>query len=206
MKSTPPETAAGLQCAQSGPAHAEEPAIVPAPIEPHNQKRSHTGNGSTPTIEPFSMIPAWERETIPQPKLQPIAEVAETYREVSWAASILKQIWPYAMAVVCFIFATGVAWQKLQASQEKIEAVAVKVQSHDVTLADIREGVAVIRGILEGEQRRFSAATVPRPEAAYYPPHIAASAPPALTSATPPHRRQVKKPQPKPASGWSLFR
>jgi hypothetical protein len=187
---------------------------VPETTKAHSANGGYEGNGKAATIEPFSMLPAWEREyplgSYPQslqPPHQSIPDVAETYREVSRAASILKQVWPYAMAVVCFIFATGMAWQKLQASQEKIEAVAVKVQSHDQTLTEIREGVAIMRGILEGEQRRFSAAPVAQPTIVYSPSPIAAPAPPALIpAANPPRKRQVKKPQLKPASGWSLFR
>ena len=134
----------------------------------------------------------------PHQRPDPVArELTETYREVSWFASTLKQAWPYIVAVVMMIFAAGVAWQKLQASQDKIEAVSKKVDAHDATLGDIREGVAVIRGLIEGQNRQLAAAT-PIPA---YPPQKAASAPPALPppAAHPP--RRTKKPMPATCSG-----
>ena len=106
------------------------------------------GQGSrNPALGAYARAPG-------QPQIS-ARQVDDVFREASWIVSILKQGWPYAVVVVSIIFAAGVAWQKLQTAQDKIESVAAKVQSHDQTLVEIKEGVAVVRGILEGEQRRF---------------------------------------------------
>jgi hypothetical protein len=94
-------------------------------------------------------------------------QVVETYREVSWLATMLKSYWHVLMIVVGLIFTAGAAWQKMDTSQAKIEAVAVRVQAHDGTLTEIKESVAIVRGILEGEQRRALVAGAPlAPQAA----------------------------------------
>ena len=141
------------------------------------------GNGQ------YREIPYTEPASAPQ-----IAEIA---RGVGWVASILKQSWPYIVAIVMAVFAAGVAWQKLQASQDKIEAVAKKVDAHDLILTSILEKVAEVKGIIEGQHRQFAAA----PPIPAYPPQKAASAPPALPvpAAHPP--RRTKKLVPPACSG-----
>lgn len=144
------------------------------------------------------MPPVWEREARPpaESPRAPETQAIETYREVSWFASVLKQAWPYIVAAVMAIFAAGVAWQKLQTSQDKIEAVAKKVDAHDAILTSILEKVAEVKGVIEGQHRQLAAA----PPIPAYPPQKAASAPPALPpAANPPQKRQkhadpVKKP------------
>ena len=88
-------------------------------------------------------------------------EAGETYSEANWFASIFKAYWHVLLMLVVGIFSAGIAWQKLQASQDKIENVAKQVQNHDGTLTEIKESVAIVRGILEGEQRRALVAGPP---------------------------------------------
>ena len=136
----------------------------------------------------------------PHQRPDPVArELTETYREVSWFAATLKQAWPYIVIVVAAIFTAGGAYQKLQASQDKIEAVARKVDTHEVTLGDIREGVAAIRGLIEGQNRQLAAA----PPIPAYPPQKAAAALPVLPipAANPPRRTKPKKTEPAACSG-----
>lgn len=174
-----------------------------APV-PGTNYTAPRGNGNGHDRD-FPISEAYPRD--PHPSHSTAHHVAETLREVSWFASVLKQTWPYAVVVISIIFAAGVAWQKLQTAQGKIEAVAERVAGHDKALSDIKEGVAIVRGILEGEQRRAVSAPAPTPSIVYLPAPVAASAPVApLSAANPPKKRSSKKPPVRSAvSSWSLF-
>jgi hypothetical protein len=133
-------------------------------------------------------------------------KVVEAIEEASWYASLLKQAWPYLLIVISFIFTAGVAWQKLQSSQEKIEVIAAKVESHSQALGDIREGVAAIRAVVEAEQRRAAQYPVyssPSPIAASAPlaPSEASQAPlsPRPAAISPKKIQAAKKPLQAPA-------
>ena len=178
-------------------AHPDTGGSAPMPGNTHTLK----GNGQyreTPNTPDY-----------PRDSQVATQKVVEAIEEASWYASLLKQAWPYLLIVISFIFTAGVAWQKLQSSQEKIQIIADKVEDHTKSLSDIREGVAAIRAVVEAEQRRVAQFPVYSS-----PPQQAASAPfalqeasqapsPSLPAAIPPRKQNaVKKPlrAPEPKS------
>ena len=153
-------------------------------------REAETSAPMAPSIQAHRPVPHHTNGLDPYPQAT-TQKVVETYREVSWIASVLKQSWPYLMLAVSLIFGAGIAWQKLQASQDKIEVIAIKVDAHTQALGDIREGVAAIRAVMETEQKRAA-----QPAAYAPPPQIVAFSPPAPQLPAPAPSPKKRRAQP----------
>lgn len=115
-------------------------------------------------------------------------DVIETYHKYEWLAKLAKSGAPVVLTILCAVigavFAAGVAWDSWRSTKETVAKQGAVLAAHSQLISEMRSDVSVIRGILEGEQRRLSVPPMP------------VQAAPAIQTAPPaaiPRRRHIKK-------------